>query len=1407
MVTEYRDRLLVEAFRLCGNQADAEDLVGSVFKEVFAHNGGYDPEKGELYSYLSGILSHLYARSKRRAVNRGTVAVDPSVLAEDESLATSCTDDEIFSHSDHDALREAIQRLPSDYRDAVLLHYFSELPIVKVARILGISDGTVKWRLSMARKALADDLGRGLSGLKKPLAVLAMVLFGVTALFGAYKAGLVDALIEKWNDSADVASEEGVDVLDGPQATDNASDERFDLKQESTARETQDKENTMNIGKKAVVGLATVVGLASAPVLADGGAQDVIQMPADYAQLEWIRSTGTQYIDTGVEQTKDLRVSCTMLPGAGRQSGSTTESAILGAAWTAWGYLAIFHGAELRFYTLNGCCPFAALSEYGNGEQKIDLVYRYDRFVVNGNAYFLSAAWDESKVDRGPVHLFDAYDAQSPARRGAFTLYKAKMEAGETVLRDFVPAVQLSTGARGLLDVAHLDDLEQAFYPNLGDGSDFVAGPRVVFCEDVPPQTYTGLPIVPEIKVFEKSNGQTVRLTEGADYEVEMQNNVIGPATVRIVGLNDYAGSEVWMSFEIRTAADDRIRLVGVESRVVMQEGDAVLMPGLKVLDKNGTVLDPSCYTVNVARPSADALSLLVVTITSGPYAGAQTSARFRQAVIPQGYQILDGLTSTGTQYFDTGISPSDDLTVTCVLTADPDFVSEHAVFGAEWTERGFFNMFYNGQHRWNSHGGFAEVAVSSSTLAGDPVSIVCKPDELSVDGVTCKVQGQEKNTAASIRVFDGYRFPDKRGHFTLHRLQMVTDGGLYLRDFVPVRKSDGTLGFYDTAHPDAGDRAFYVDLDGTAEFVAGNPLADFALGEIPAQDFVPGGCRPTVTVMNRRTGEILPSEDFTCAYSNCDKPGVGIVTVEGNADTPYEGQVARAQFRIRMTAHVDPGKSGDDGDGLSWEHPVSLARAMTLIESTGGEIWLKEGRHVLPESLPIWNQTQEVTVRGGFVGTEDSAADRPAESVTTLDGEDVKELISVNNSCAMTFERICFSHGAAHGFAKVGGAGDLLLERCRLLSNGAKNAAAISGRGGSFAGNAAATVTLRNCSVEGNIGPIDGNNYGANGHGYGLFFSGLGSAVIEHCEFITNGFDFARVAGVEVSDARGAAIFSDGVKVRASDCRFVGNILYSASQGAIVFLDGGAGGSQFDHCLWRGNRDAAMRLATGDDGCKGMLAVSLDLPDQTVDIKGCTFAYNLGGVFNGAAGVNVRQGTVRVRDSIFYGNALPKDSTTDCDVAVLQATGSARMEISYTLFDHNPSSANVVCDHLTIGDPLFVTPVSEFIDCTYLDKSPRSEIRPPKEMSFRPEKLSEVLAMNVHVRGGSGYLDEKTGVFVGAYAKRKSKVRSPAIDAGDPASSFALETKPRGGRVNLGCYGNTPYQTQSTQGMILLLK
>ena len=49
--------------------------------------------------------------------------------------------------------------------------------------------------------------------------------------------------------------------------------------------------------------------------------------------------------------------------------------------------------------------------------------------------------------------------------------------------------------------------------------------------------------------------------------------------------------------------------------------------------------------------------------------------------------------------------------------------------------------------------------------------------------------------------------------------------------------------------------------------------------------------------------------------------------------------------------------------------------------------------------------------------------------------------------------------------------------------------------------------------------------------------------------------------------------------------------------------------------------------------------------------------------------------------------------------------------------------------------------------------------------------------------------------------------VRSAAIDAGDPASGWANEPKPNGGRVNLGFYGNTAEAATSRSGMMVIVR
>ncbi len=57
-----------------------------------------------------------------------------------------------------DTTSDAVRRLPRALRDAVLLHYYADLPVDEVARVLRCPAGTIKRRLHEARTALATAL-------------------------------------------------------------------------------------------------------------------------------------------------------------------------------------------------------------------------------------------------------------------------------------------------------------------------------------------------------------------------------------------------------------------------------------------------------------------------------------------------------------------------------------------------------------------------------------------------------------------------------------------------------------------------------------------------------------------------------------------------------------------------------------------------------------------------------------------------------------------------------------------------------------------------------------------------------------------------------------------------------------------------------------------------------------------------------------------------------------------------------------------------------------------------------------------------------------------------------------------------------------------------------------------------
>jgi RNA polymerase sigma-70 factor (ECF subfamily) len=73
----------------------------------------------------------------------------------------------------HDAdrdrtVRRAIAALPPIYKEAIILYYFHDMDMESAARSLGVPEGTLKARLSRARKILRGKLESfGIGGLLK----------------------------------------------------------------------------------------------------------------------------------------------------------------------------------------------------------------------------------------------------------------------------------------------------------------------------------------------------------------------------------------------------------------------------------------------------------------------------------------------------------------------------------------------------------------------------------------------------------------------------------------------------------------------------------------------------------------------------------------------------------------------------------------------------------------------------------------------------------------------------------------------------------------------------------------------------------------------------------------------------------------------------------------------------------------------------------------------------------------------------------------------------------------------------------------------------------------------------------------------------------------------------------------
>ena len=151
--SEYKAGLMTLAMRFCSSQSDAEELVNRTFAAVVAGIDDY-LEQSAFFGWMCQILKNLHSLDMRRKSNRCEVCTgDVPETADDDALEA------IYRSLDRSIVRAAIETLEPEEKEALLLHYFMDIPIKRMAKILAAPEGTVKRRLHFARKALAAKLG------------------------------------------------------------------------------------------------------------------------------------------------------------------------------------------------------------------------------------------------------------------------------------------------------------------------------------------------------------------------------------------------------------------------------------------------------------------------------------------------------------------------------------------------------------------------------------------------------------------------------------------------------------------------------------------------------------------------------------------------------------------------------------------------------------------------------------------------------------------------------------------------------------------------------------------------------------------------------------------------------------------------------------------------------------------------------------------------------------------------------------------------------------------------------------------------------------------------------------------------------------------------------------------------
>jgi RNA polymerase sigma-70 factor (ECF subfamily) len=148
LVADHGPALYRMAYRMMGDRHEAEDIVQETYRSAWSSRAGYQSGRSQR-AWLASIL-------RRRVVDRWRRHTLPGPAGGDYTIEVEVNGVDPLANDFTDEMQHALNRLPFELRESLLLVVVAELTHQEVADLLSVPLGTVLSRVSRARERLRE---------------------------------------------------------------------------------------------------------------------------------------------------------------------------------------------------------------------------------------------------------------------------------------------------------------------------------------------------------------------------------------------------------------------------------------------------------------------------------------------------------------------------------------------------------------------------------------------------------------------------------------------------------------------------------------------------------------------------------------------------------------------------------------------------------------------------------------------------------------------------------------------------------------------------------------------------------------------------------------------------------------------------------------------------------------------------------------------------------------------------------------------------------------------------------------------------------------------------------------------------------------------------------------------------